>query len=198
MPRRGIHWEGVPSLQSVHNFNLVLNSLSTTPCCCTGYAHLTAMLRTLANGKIVVALEGGYNLQSISRSMEAVVKVLLGDPVPRFRAPPDTAVSTLCAAYLHYDCRWFMLALSSTSCCTPRASTCSSLYSPVVPVLAGWRTERVASSEAIRSGVNPGDDAVGCTLLVIHTTATAGNRNHCTGSQCCGDRITVPFVSHDE
>lgn len=36
----------------------------------------------------MVALEGGYNLKSISNSMEAVVRVLLNDPLPRFVAPP--------------------------------------------------------------------------------------------------------------
>jgi hypothetical protein len=39
---------------------------------------------TLAGGKVVVALEGGYNLKSISTSMEAVVRTLLGDALPRF------------------------------------------------------------------------------------------------------------------
>ena len=50
-----------------------------------GYAHMAAMLQTLAGGKIVIALEGGYNLRSISRSAAACLSVLLGDP------PPPTA-----------------------------------------------------------------------------------------------------------
>ena len=53
--------------------------------CCitpTGYAHLTSALLTLAGGRVVVALEGGYNLKSISTSMEAVVRSLLGEPPP--------------------------------------------------------------------------------------------------------------------
>lgn len=45
-----------------------------------GYAHMTHMLAGLAGGKLVVALEGGYNLTSISDSALAVVKVLLGEP----------------------------------------------------------------------------------------------------------------------
>ena len=48
-----------------------------------GFAHMTAMLKALARGRMVVALEGGYNLRSISRSMEACARVLLGDgPLP--------------------------------------------------------------------------------------------------------------------
>ncbi len=48
-----------------------------------GFAHMTAMLSSLARGRMVVCLEGGYNLRSISRSMEACARVLLGDgPLP--------------------------------------------------------------------------------------------------------------------
>ena len=44
-----------------------------TPHC---YGQMTAQLRGLAGGKVVVALEGGYNLRSICRSMENVVRCL--------------------------------------------------------------------------------------------------------------------------
>ncbi|KAG6845885.1 hypothetical protein H0H87_000691 [Tephrocybe sp. NHM501043] len=44
-----------------------------------GYAHMTHMLSGLAGGRLVVALEGGYNLESISRSALAVTGVLLGE-----------------------------------------------------------------------------------------------------------------------
>jgi hypothetical protein len=36
--------------------------------------------QTLAHGKLVIALEGGYNLRSISTSAAAALRVLLGDP----------------------------------------------------------------------------------------------------------------------
>ena len=50
-------------------------------CCVSphGYACMTNMLRGLAGGRLVVALEGGYNLRSIATSMEAVLRVLLGE-----------------------------------------------------------------------------------------------------------------------
>jgi len=41
------------------------------------YNHLTSELQSLAGGKVVVALEGGYNLDSISKSMAACGKALL-------------------------------------------------------------------------------------------------------------------------
>nr|XP_044996311.1 histone deacetylase 6 isoform X2 [Jaculus jaculus] len=47
-----------------------------------GYAHLTHLLMGLANGRIILILEGGYNLASISESMAACTHSLLGDPPP--------------------------------------------------------------------------------------------------------------------
>ncbi|XP_044768347.1 histone deacetylase 6-like, partial [Neomonachus schauinslandi] len=47
-----------------------------------GYAHLTHLLMGLANGRIILILEGGYNLTSISESMAACTRSLLGDPPP--------------------------------------------------------------------------------------------------------------------
>ncbi|KAL5544718.1 hypothetical protein UlMin_008502 [Ulmus minor] len=51
--------------------------------CCdvtpAGYAKMTHMLNDISGGKILVILEGGYNLRSISSSATAVVKVLLGE-----------------------------------------------------------------------------------------------------------------------
>ncbi|KAD4888847.1 hypothetical protein E3N88_20920 [Mikania micrantha] len=51
--------------------------------CCdvtpVGYAQMTKMLTSLSRGKVLVILEGGYNLRSISSSATAVIKVLLGE-----------------------------------------------------------------------------------------------------------------------
>lgn len=67
--------------------------------CChvspTGYAHLTHQLAALANGRLVVALEGGYNLDAIANSALAVTRVLLGDDPPKL--PPGQVASTAAA-----------------------------------------------------------------------------------------------------
>jgi len=62
-----------------------------------GYAHMTALLATLAGGRLVIALEGGYNLMSISRSAAAVHATLLGDPPPLLerRAPRPEALADI-------------------------------------------------------------------------------------------------------
>ena len=47
-----------------------------------GYSHMTHALCALAGGRVVMALEGGYNLESISEFFGACVEMLLGDPTP--------------------------------------------------------------------------------------------------------------------
>jgi acetoin utilization deacetylase AcuC-like enzyme len=48
-----------------------------------GYAAMTERLASLAGGRVVLALEGGYNLDAISRSAAACLAVLLGDAPAR-------------------------------------------------------------------------------------------------------------------
>ena len=49
-----------------------------------GYGHMTKELSTLAEGKIIVVLEGGYNLQSIAASTLGCLNVLLGGNSPPY------------------------------------------------------------------------------------------------------------------
>ncbi|XP_012219597.1 histone deacetylase 6 isoform X2 [Linepithema humile] len=46
------------------------------------YGHLTHWLSSLANGRVILSLEGGYNINSISHAMTMCTKSLLGDPLP--------------------------------------------------------------------------------------------------------------------
>lgn len=48
---------------------------------CLGYAQLTKQLMDLAEGNVVMALEGGYSLPSLCDAAEACVKALLGEKV---------------------------------------------------------------------------------------------------------------------
>ncbi|KAI1893009.1 hypothetical protein AGOR_G00139390 [Albula goreensis] len=56
-----------------------------------GYAHLTHLLMSLAAGRVILILEGGYNLTSISESMSMCTSTLLGDAPP---AGPPAAPSS--------------------------------------------------------------------------------------------------------
>ena len=56
------------------------------------YARMTQFLSALAGGRLILALEGGYNLRSISECMTACAAALLGCPLPKlpdnvFRKP---------------------------------------------------------------------------------------------------------------
>ncbi|XP_053376775.1 histone deacetylase 6-like [Mercenaria mercenaria] len=56
-----------------------LGRYEVSPAC---YGHLTAMLKTLANGNLIMALEGGYHRECTANALSACVSVLLGDTVP--------------------------------------------------------------------------------------------------------------------
>ncbi|KAK6907347.1 hypothetical protein I203_101340 [Kwoniella mangroviensis CBS 8507] len=58
------------------------------------YGHMTHMLSALAGGKLVVALEGGYNLKAISDSALAVAQVLLGETPAELDAHQASEVAT--------------------------------------------------------------------------------------------------------
>lgn len=62
------------------------------------YGHLTHWLSSLANGRIILTLEGGYNVNSISYAMTMCTKALLGDPLailePR-QTPCNSAVNSI-------------------------------------------------------------------------------------------------------
>jgi histone deacetylase 6 len=47
---------------------------------------MTARLAEIASGRLVLALEGGYNLSAIARSAEACLRVLLGETPPKEEA----------------------------------------------------------------------------------------------------------------
>ncbi|GAQ90206.1 Histone deacetylase complex catalytic component HDA1 [Klebsormidium nitens] len=51
-----------------------------------GYAHMTSLLKPLAQGRMLIVLEGGYNLRSISSSLAACTQVLLGEAPPALPA----------------------------------------------------------------------------------------------------------------
>lgn len=63
------------------------------------YGYFTHWLSSLANGKIILCLEGGYNVNSISHAMTMCTKALLGDPLPMLntagKAPSASCIETI-------------------------------------------------------------------------------------------------------
>lgn len=72
----------------------MLGKCHVTP---AGYAHMTHALMSLANGKVAVCLEGGYNLRSIAVSALAVTRTLMGEPPDRIvhAEPTKSGVDTV-------------------------------------------------------------------------------------------------------
>lgn len=63
------------------------------------YGYFTHWLSGLANGKIILCLEGGYNVNSISHAMTMCTKALLGDPLPILhttsKSPSASCIETI-------------------------------------------------------------------------------------------------------
>ncbi|KAL8806972.1 MAG: hypothetical protein Q9182_000953 [Xanthomendoza sp. 2 TL-2023] len=89
-----------------------LGGCFVTPTC---YAHMAHMLMPLAKGKLVVCLEGGYNLASISKSALAVTRTLLGEPPDRIELTKPTRFGAATVDMVRvYQCRfWPCLASES-------------------------------------------------------------------------------------
>uniref|UniRef100_A0A8C2WCV4 Protein deacetylase HDAC6 n=1 Tax=Cyclopterus lumpus TaxID=8103 RepID=A0A8C2WCV4_CYCLU len=90
-----------------------------------GYAHLTHLLMSLAGGRVLLILEGGYNLTSISDSMAMCTSVLLGDPPPPLvmplPPPHHSAVATINEVIRHHAPYWMSLRIRGR-CRTPSAT----------------------------------------------------------------------------
>jgi len=75
-----------------------------------GYAHMTHMLMSLAGGKLVVCMEGGYNLRAISVSALAVTRTLMGEPPERLgsfkpsRGGVEVVADVLCQQSNFWPC----------------------------------------------------------------------------------------------
>lgn len=75
-----------------------LGGYVVSPAC---FGHLTRELMQLADGKVVLALEGGYDLAAICDSAQECVRALLGDELTSItdselsRQPCANAIDTL-------------------------------------------------------------------------------------------------------
>ena len=58
-----------------------------------GYAQMTVRLARVARGRLVLALEGGYDLEAIAAAAAACTRILLGDPAEAGDPGPPSASS---------------------------------------------------------------------------------------------------------
>ncbi|XP_067408489.1 histone deacetylase 6 [Emydura macquarii macquarii] len=80
--------------------------MAASPAC---FAHLTHLLMALAGGKVLLSLEGGYNLDSLAEGVSAALRILLGDPCPRLElpvAPCRSALSSVSRTLAAHEKYW--------------------------------------------------------------------------------------------
>ena len=82
-----------------------LGGCFVSPAC---YAQMTHMLMSLADGKVVACLEGGYNLDAIANSALAVTKTLMGQAPPRkqFAEATPSGLATIFKVITHHSQYW--------------------------------------------------------------------------------------------
>jgi len=79
------------------------------------YGYMTHQLSSLAEGRVVVALEGGYNLATISECATQCARALLGDPLPTLQvgSAKDSALQTVRDVIQEQSMFWSCLAVHS-------------------------------------------------------------------------------------
>ncbi|CAM9909469.1 unnamed protein product [Lampetra fluviatilis] len=114
-----------------------------TPDC---YAHMTHMLLGLANGRVLLFLEGGYNLTTIAECMAMCTRTLLGDPTLALGPlePPQAGAERVLTSVLHtHSPLWHNLRIPGTpggcasirslSVSPPRAMDSPDVSTPLSP-----------------------------------------------------------------
>ncbi|KAF7361827.1 Histone deacetylase clr3 [Mycena venus] len=93
-----------------------------------GYAHMTYMLGGLAGGRLVVALEGGYNLDSITKSALAVTEIILGGAPAEMRSmvANEAAAETVWLVAMEQSKYWKSV---SPKACEPQEDASSLAFS---------------------------------------------------------------------
>lgn len=83
MLRKDTHRIKVQSTLDSSSILFWFNTLKCSVCVMIGFGHLTKQLMTLADGHVVLALEGGHDLTAICDASEACVNALLGNEVKK-------------------------------------------------------------------------------------------------------------------
>lgn len=92
----------------------IFSGCNVTPEC---YGHMTKFLTCVGDGRVILALEGGYNLTSISYCMTLCAKAVLGDPLPCLSGnltPCQSAVDSLTSVVGAHCKFWSSLNLKVT------------------------------------------------------------------------------------
>lgn len=83
--RKAMHRINIQVILHSNRHPLWFTTLKCFLCIMVGFGHLTKQLMTLADGHVVLALEGGHDLTAICDASEACVNALLGNEVKNKR-----------------------------------------------------------------------------------------------------------------
>ncbi|TPX57365.1 hypothetical protein SpCBS45565_g08219 [Spizellomyces sp. 'palustris'] len=117
-----------------------------------GYSHMTHLLKGLAGGKLVVCLEGGYNLNAVSSSVAAVTSVLLGDPPPPIDmtlGPSPACIETVQTVIECQSPYWNCLVPTFVRS-EPGPENLHELIVPLHDALSGYRTHMLSQTFHLR------------------------------------------------
>lgn len=105
----------------------VLGGCKVDPAC---YGHLTHLLSSLAEGRMAIMLEEGYNVASARKTIVMCVKALLGHPIPTmppFKILRPSAVQTINETMKVHLPHWTILANQIKLQKVPSAQSAQSL-----------------------------------------------------------------------
>ncbi|KAL1984364.1 hypothetical protein VTN96DRAFT_9225 [Rasamsonia emersonii] len=154
-----------------------LGGCFVTPAC---YAHMTHMLMTLANGKVAVCLEGGYNFRSISKSALAVTRTLMGEP-------PDRLIATSASLPAINVVRRVMTAQSRYWKC---------MY-PKVPQQEGLWTDRVHDIIRAYQAKHLYDNYKLTSLFIYRNSISKSFENQVLASSNYDQAVPLIVIFHD-
>ncbi len=105
-----------------------------------GYGQMTHLLTSLAHGRVALLLEGGYNFESISKSMSMCVQALLGDPIPTPKVGPvdPGAASAIIRANKYLRPYWSALKFHSQE---EEFDAADELFSSFIPPILRQRSD---------------------------------------------------------
>lgn len=134
------------------------------------FALMTYMVRAFANGRCVLALEGGYNIDTLCSGTEACVRVLLHEPVPVANEQGEWACAPTTCDACRSACARQCIGMASDSTRVTIATSVLAVaeYTQAcTTVRAGMDSPRVTGAADERQSGGPGAVAAVDRLCVV-------------------------------
>ncbi|EZF22576.1 hypothetical protein H112_04632 [Trichophyton rubrum D6] len=140
---------------------------------------MTRMLMNLANGKVAVCLEGGYNFRSISKSALAVTRTLMGEPPDRLIAPSASrpAVETVREVAMMHSRYW--------KCMYPKGPSSNFAGNRVHDIIRQYQAKQLYEEHKLTS------------LYIYRDTISKSFENQVLASQNYDKVDTLLVIFHD-